>query len=70
VIADGHLAKAFEAARQALGADDAVLAENVLQNVSEWQACCSPALGAEWKAVHSEISAAKKVLRFRKRSRS
>jgi serine/threonine-protein kinase len=70
VIADRHLARAFETARQALGADDAVLAENVLQNVSGWQACCSPALGAEWKAVQSEIWAAKKVLRFRKRSRS
>lgn len=69
-IADGHLQKAIESARQALAADDAILAENRLERVVGWQACCSPPRTEEWTAIHTEISSAKKVLRFKRRSRS
>ncbi|HUB30561.1 MAG TPA: protein kinase [Terracidiphilus sp.] len=69
-IGDGHLQKAFEAARHALASDDALLAEDLLGGVSGWQACSSPSLAADWKAIQAEISSVKKVLRFKKRSRS
>jgi eukaryotic-like serine/threonine-protein kinase len=68
-LADQQVTKNTEAARQALGADDAALANNLLQEVSVWQATCSPAVQADWKAAQSEAAAAKKVLRFRKASR-
>jgi len=66
LIADQQVTKNTEAARQALGAEDAALANNLLQDVSEWQTSCSPVVQAEWKAAQSEVAAAKKVLRFRK----
>ena len=66
LIADRHVAKAIDSARQALAADDAVLAESVIQTISGWQECCSPALQTEWKDIHTIVLTAKKVLHFRK----
>jgi hypothetical protein len=68
-IADQQAAKYIEAARQALSADDAALANSHLDGGNAWQASCSPTVQAEWKTVHEEIAAAKKVLRFRKARR-
>ena len=65
-IADQTVTKCTEAARQAMAADDSVLAEGQIQNASGWQSSASPSVQAEWNTVQSEILAAKKVLRFRK----
>jgi hypothetical protein len=69
LVTDQTVTKWTEAARQALAADDAALAEGLIQNTSGWQGCASPSVQAECKAVQSEISAAKKVLYFRKSHR-
>ncbi|HTW79088.1 MAG TPA: protein kinase [Terracidiphilus sp.] len=66
LIADQQVTKNTEAARQALTSEDAALANSLLQDVSAWQANCSPSVQAEWKAAQSDVAAAKKVLRFRK----
>jgi eukaryotic-like serine/threonine-protein kinase len=68
-IADQTVAKCIEAARQAMAADDSVLAETQIENASGWQSSASLSVQAEWKTIQSEISATKKVLRFRKASR-
>jgi eukaryotic-like serine/threonine-protein kinase len=68
-IADQQLSKSIEAARQALAADNAADAHTFLENVSGWQSSASPTLQAEWKTAQEEVSAARKVLRFRKSSR-
>lgn len=65
-IADQKLIKCIEAAKQALGAEDSELAESLVENASGWPGSASAAVQAEWKAVRSEIAAARKVLRFRK----
>lgn len=69
LIADQRSAKCIEAARQALSADDAALANSHLEGGAAWQASCSPSVQAEWKTLQGEIAAAKKVLRFRKARR-
>ncbi len=69
LIADQQAAKCIAAARQALGADDAALANSHLEDGATWQASCSPSVQAEWKTLQGEIAAAKKVLRFRKARR-
>jgi hypothetical protein len=66
LIADQQLSQSTEAARQALAADDAALAETALRSASPWQASATPQLLAEWQAVQTEVAAAKKVLRFKK----
>lgn len=66
VLADQQLTRCIETARQALGADDAALAESVLQDASAWQASATPQVQAEWKTTQAEVAAAKKVLRFKK----
>lgn len=65
-LADRQLAGSVEAARQALAADDAALAESTLQGASAWRASATPQVQAEWEAVQTEAAAAKKVLRFKK----
>ena len=69
LFADQQAAKCIAAARQALSADDAALANSHLEGGATWQASCSPAVQAEWKTLQGEIAAAKKVLRFRKARR-
>ena len=69
IIADQKLTKSIDAARHALAADDPALADTQLQSTLGWQAYSNSALQAEWKNTQSEITAAKKVLRFRKASR-
>jgi eukaryotic-like serine/threonine-protein kinase len=68
-IADQQLTQSLEAARQALASDDAADAHTLLENVAGWQASASPPVQAEWKTAREEVSAARKVLRFRKSSR-
>jgi eukaryotic-like serine/threonine-protein kinase len=68
-IADQQLSKSTEAARQALAADDAAGAYTLLENAAGWQSSASPPIQAEWKTAQEEVSAARKVLRFRKSSR-
>lgn len=68
-IADQQLAKSIDAARQALAAEDAALAHNVLENTAGWQSSASAPVQTEWKTVQEEVAAARKVLRFRKSSR-
>ena len=70
LIADRELATACESVRQALRADDAALAESLLEGVAHWQGLCSPSINKEWKAAQSEVLAANKVLRFKRSSRS
>ncbi len=69
LIADQQAAKCIEAARQALSADDAALANSYLEGGAAWQESCSPTVQAEWKTLQEEIAAAKKVLRFRRARR-
>jgi hypothetical protein len=66
LIAAQQLTRSMETARQALGADDAALAESTLQAASAWQASATPQMQAEWQTVQAEVAAAKKVLRFKK----
>jgi serine/threonine-protein kinase len=66
LIADQQLTKAIESARQALAADDAALAESIVQAAQAWQSSATAPVQAEWKTVQSEAAAAKKVLRFKK----
>ena len=66
VIADDCLKKGAENARRAIGADDALGAENCLEPCFSWTSCAGAAAQADFKAVQTEVSAAKKVLRFRK----
>jgi eukaryotic-like serine/threonine-protein kinase len=68
-IADRQLSKSTEAARQALGADDAAAALAVLENAAGWLTSASAPVQTEWKTAQEEIAAARKVLRFRKSSR-
>ncbi|HUA93388.1 MAG TPA: protein kinase [Terracidiphilus sp.] len=68
-IADQQLTQCIEAARQALAAEDPAAAESFLQNASAWQSSATPSVQAEWKALQSEVGAARKVLRFKRASR-
>lgn len=65
-IANDFVKKGIEGAKQALGAEDALGAETSLEACSGWSGHASEATQAELKAIESEVSAAKKVVRFRK----
>jgi serine/threonine-protein kinase len=69
VIADQKVTKSIDASRHSLASDDPALAEKQLQSASVWLSHSNPDLQTEWKNAQSEISAAKKVLRFRRASR-
>jgi len=64
--ADDYLKKGVEGAKQALIAEDALGAASYLEACSVWNRWATPAAQAELKSVEAEVSAAKKVLRFRK----
>lgn len=68
-MADRELTRSTEAARQAIAADDAALAETTLQAAAAWLTSATPQAQAEWQAVQIEAAAAKKVLRFKKISK-
>ncbi len=65
-IADRQLSQSTEAARQALASEDPASAEGLLQSAAAWQSSATPTVQSEWKAVESEVAAARKVLRFKK----
>jgi len=67
--ADEHLAPAIETARAALNEDDSARAEQVLKSGVEWSNMASPVVREQLQQLFSEISAAKKLLRFRRSSK-
>ena len=68
-IAAQQLTKSIEAARQALAADDTVLADTILQSASSWQNGASQQLQSDFTALQTEVAASKKVLRFKRSAR-
>jgi tRNA A-37 threonylcarbamoyl transferase component Bud32 len=67
--ADEHLAPAIETARSAVNEDDSARAEQVLKSCAEWSNMASPAVREQLQQLLGEISAAKKLLRFRRSSK-
>lgn len=57
------------AARELLGQDDSLVAEAILRETTSWREFAPAQAQEELRALDSEVTAAKKVLRFRKGSR-